>query len=127
MSIELDPLGLEALGTLPTVRGEGSNDGATTAREGAIDGDDGAPGLDSEPMYRYCKSVADNPMQPSSRYAALAGLSPRTAIPIRRHLVAAGLIRGHRLDSGGRGRAPLLLEPLPPATAAIHAYESNRE
>ena len=51
-------------------------------------------------------------MQRSSEYAKLAGMSPNTVGKARIILIKKSLIREHKLESGGRGRAAILLEPL---------------
>ena len=72
-----------------------------------------------EREYRYCKAVIDRPLRPSSAYPKLAGISPKTAQPIRQKLIEAGLIRQHQQDSGKRGGRTLLLEPMSPALEAV--------
>lgn len=79
----------------------------------------------SEREYRFCKAVVSHPLRPSSAYPRLAGLSPKTAQPIRRRLVSLQFIRERPLDVGSRGRTALLLEPLPAGIAAVTGYEAH--
>ena len=119
-----DAHGLEDLLALPVVAG----DEHAAAAEGHARSTARAhePVLDSERTYRYCKAVLDHPLQPSSRYAALAGLSPKTVKPILQRLVNAGLIQEHRLDAQSRGRTAVLLEASPQAAAAVREYEARK-
>ncbi|MBI4716554.1 MAG: hypothetical protein HY763_02010 [Planctomycetes bacterium] len=71
-----------------------------------------APRLDAE-SRRFLTAVYEHPQEPSTAYARLAGLSPSKAIRIRRSLVAAGLLREQRIDSGRRGGQQILLEIQP--------------
>jgi len=61
---------------------------------------------------RLLRAIIDKPMQRSSEYATLAGMSPNTVNKVRPILIEEGLIRAHKLESGKRGRAAILLEPL---------------
>ncbi len=81
--------------------------------------------LESRREYIFCKAVMENPLQASSTYPKLAGMSSKTALEIRRKLVAGGLIRERVFESGGRGRARLLLEATPAGRAAVERYESR--
>ena len=80
-----------------------------------------------EREYRFCKAVEDHPLQPSSRYTKLAGISSKTAVKLRQALVAKGFIREQTVDSGGRGRSTILLEPLEAGRAALAEHESGRD
>jgi len=82
--------------------------------------------FDSEQEFLFCKAVADHPMQASSAYPKLAGISSKTATKVRLQLVAKGFIREHTLDSGGRGRSSILLEVLPAGIEAIKEYQGGR-
>ena len=44
--------------------------------------------FDSDQEYRFCKAVADHPMQPSSTYPKLAGIAAKSAKRIREKLIA---------------------------------------
>ncbi|MCK4998877.1 MAG: hypothetical protein KAS23_05050 [Anaerohalosphaera sp.] len=81
--------------------------------------------FDSEQELGFCKAVAQNPMQPSSTYPKIAGISSKNAKKIREQLVLKGFIKEHKLDSGGRGRSTLLLEILPAGFVAIQKYEGE--
>ncbi len=80
----------------------------------------------SERAHRFCKAVVENPMQPSSTYPKLAGISPKDAKEIRTELIAAGYLKENRFDKGGRGRSSLLLEPLPRGIEAVRNYEGGQ-
>ncbi len=74
----------------------------------------GSPHADSlsPTALRLLRAVVDKPMLRSSEYAKLAGMSPNTANKVRPILIEKGLIREQKLESGRRGRAAILLEPL---------------
>jgi hypothetical protein len=80
----------------------------------------------SDQEYLFCKAVCEHPMQPSSSYPKLAGISSKNAKPVREQLVAKGYIREHRLDSGRRGRSTIMLEPLPEGIAATQKYGEKK-
>ena len=61
---------------------------------------------------KLLKAIVENPMQPSSKYPSLARISPNTFQKFRPILINKGLIREHKLESGGRGRSTVVLEPL---------------
>ena len=77
----------------------------------------------SQQEYLFCKAVVDHPMQPSSSYPKLAGISSKSAKLIRETLLAKKFIRTHSLDTGGRGRSAILLEPLETGMAAVQQYQ----
>ncbi len=77
--------------------------------------------------YRFCQAVVDHPLQPSSRYPKLTGVSSKATVKIRRALVAKGFIREQIVDSGGRGRSTILLEPLEAGRAALTEHESGKD
>jgi hypothetical protein len=81
--------------------------------------------FDSSQEYQFCKAVVENPMGPSSSYPKLAGIRQKSAKALRERLVERKYIRPHVLDSGGRGRSSILLEPLPAGVEAVGKYEDN--
>jgi len=81
--------------------------------------------FDSPQEYQFCRAVVENPMQPSSKYPKLAGIKQSSAKPLRDQLIARKYIRQHSLDSGGKGRSSILLEPLPGGVEAVRKYEEN--
>jgi hypothetical protein len=81
--------------------------------------------FESEQEYHFCKAVVNQPMQASSTYPKLAGISSKTAKKVRDQLVSRIYIREHTLDSGDRGRSSILLEPLPAGVEAVQKYEEN--
>ena len=110
-------LGLQALTGLRTVPVESP----AAEPEPNADGDrtDAGGPFDSEREFRFCKAVVAEPMLPSSRYPALAGMAPKTAQPIRESLLTKGYLREHKIETGRRGRSAICLEPLPAGIAAI--------
>ena len=81
--------------------------------------------FDSPQEYQLCKAVVDNPMQPSSKYSKLAGIKQSSVKPLRDQLITRNYIRQHSMDSGGKGRSSILLEPLPEGVEAVRKYEEN--
>jgi hypothetical protein len=81
--------------------------------------------FDSEQEFSFCKAVADNPMQASSVYPKLAGISSKTAANVRQKLVSKGLIKEHVLGTRDRGRSSILLETLPAGIQAVQKYEED--
>ena len=81
--------------------------------------------FDSEQEYNFCKAVVNQPMQASSTYPKLAGISSKTAKKVRDQLVERAYIRQHTFDSGDRGRSSILLEALPAGIQAVQKYEEN--
>jgi hypothetical protein len=77
--------------------------------------------------YRFCKAVVDHPMQKSSTYSRLAGISSKHAKQTREFLIENRYIREHVLESGGRGRSSLLLEALSEGIDAVREYESAKQ
>jgi hypothetical protein len=82
--------------------------------------------FDSYQEFQYCKAVVDQPMQPSSTYHKLAGISSKSAKQIREQLTAKNYIREHTLDSGRRGRSSILLEALTEGIEAVKKYEEGK-
>ncbi len=114
----------QALGEIPLVRAiEFFESGETSAAVAAA----ASSSFADEREYRFCKAVLDHPLQPSSRYTKLAGVSSKTAVKIRRALAAKGFIREQIVDSSGRGRSTILLEPLEAGRAALAGHESGRD
>ena len=123
-------LGLSALLALPTVpapefadwgRASASTAGAAMPSTGQC----GGSPFEDEREHRFCKAIAEHPMQPSSQYAKLARMSSKTAVRIRRRLIEIGYIREHTVDPAGRGRSTILLEVLTAGVDAIAQYESQ--
>ena len=81
--------------------------------------------FDSEQEYSFCKAVVSQPMQPSSTYPKLAGISSKSAKKVRAQLMLRSYIREHTVDSGCRGRSSILLEALPAGIQAVQKYEEN--
>lgn len=74
--------------------------------------------------YRFCKAVIDYALKPSSDYPKLLRMSTTTALRIRQKLVAKKYIRKRTLDTSGRGRSKILLEPTSEGIAAVNNYQS---
>ncbi len=83
--------------------------------------------LGSPQEYSLLKTIIENPMQPSSSYIKSAGISSKTAVKVRKSLLAKKMIREHSLGTGANGRGKILLEALPEAGEAIKLYESAGE
>ncbi len=73
--------------------------------------------------YRLCKVIADSPMQPSSSYYKLAGISSKTAMKVRKSLAAKKYLKEHSLGTGTTGRSKILMEATAAGVEAIKAYE----
>ncbi len=78
----------------------------------------------SDKEFRFCQAVVENPLKPSSAYASIAKVSPKYVKKIREQLITKQYIKEHVLDSGGRGRSTLLLEPLPAGIDAVRQEEN---
>ena len=76
------------------------------------------PGL-SEAEFEYLRAVVDYPGQPSGAYPKLAGIGTRRAQEVRKRLVELGFVREHRVNTSGRGRAAIVLEPLDAARRIV--------
>ncbi len=119
-------IGAEDLMRLPAVVADGFENWTGSTHEPPPQRSSGCrSGFASEREYRFCKAVVSHPLRPSSAYPRLAGLSPKTAQPIRRRLVSLQFIREQPLDVGSRGRTALLLEPLAAGIAAVTGYEAR--
>lgn len=73
----------------------------------------------SDAEIRYIQAVVGNPGTPSSELPKLAQISSKRAQKIRSRLVELEYLRQHRVTTGKRGRAAVVLEPLEPALRAI--------
>lgn len=82
--------------------------------------------FESEQEYNFCKAVVNQPMQASSIYPKLAGISSKSAKKVREQLVSRAYIREHTFDSGVRGRSSILLAALDAGIEAVQKYEENR-
>lgn len=74
---------------------------------------------------KLVRAVVKHPMRASSEYPKLARISPNTFQKTRPALISRSLIREHKLESGGRGRSTILLEPLPAAIELVLANENG--
>jgi hypothetical protein len=119
-----DDLGLTALDSLPVIPAKEFIDwGRETT---ASDSVSKAPAenlrtdlFESEAEYRLCRTIVEQPMQPSSFYPKQARVSSKTAIPLRENLVVRGYIREHSVVLNNRRQTTILLEPLPAGIAAV--------
>ena len=118
-------LGLESLRALPVVpAGEFADWDKEETKTPPHTSQEKPSSFSSDREYRFCRAVVSNPMQSSSTYPKLAGISPKSARAIRQQLVTKGLIREHRLDPGRRGRSTILLEPLPAGQEAVNQHKT---
>ena len=119
-------LGLEQLAALHTVPASEFADWQSPVAQAGLCPKPQVLAFASDQEYRLCKAIDQNPLQPSSTYPKLAGVSSKMAGSIRRKLVACGYIREHIVDSNRRGRSAIVLEILPAGKDAIAAYESGK-
>ncbi len=84
-----------------------------------------APVTLSDVEFRFLESIIENPGQPSSRHARVAGISGRRAAELRRRFVAEGLLREHKVATAPRGRQSIVLEPLEPALRLVEQYRKG--
>jgi hypothetical protein len=73
----------------------------------------------NETELRYLEAVVIRPGQASSVYGRSVGVNGQKAAKIRSKLAAGGFVREHTVALGTRGRTSIVLEPLPPAFAAL--------
>lgn len=81
----------------------------------------------SEAELSYLRVVVDHPGKPSSAYPAMAGIGARRGQVIRKRLVELGYLREHSVNTGKRGRASIILEPLEPALEVLVRQAQSRE
>ena len=80
----------------------------------------------SEAELRLLRAIVEHPLEPSSEYPSLAHISPNSFQKLRPALIDRGLVREHKLESGGRrGRSTLMLEPLDAARELLAAGSDN--
>ena len=115
--------GLEQLATLPTVPASEFADWQSPVDQAGLCPKPQSSIFASDREYRLCKAIAENPLQPSSFYPAKAGVSSKTAQPLRRKLIRLGYIREHVVKKNLKGRSTILLEILPAGKAALDNYE----
>lgn len=115
--------GLEQLATLPTVPASEFADWQSPIDQATSCPKPQTSPFASDQEYRYCSMIAHNPLQPSSSYPAKAGVSSKTAQPLRCKLVRLGYIREHVVKKNLKGRSTILLEILPAGKAALDSYE----
>ena len=114
---------LGVLGELPTIRAEefanwpfsDSKEKSTTTSRINEPADCELTGAE----LRYIRAVVDHPNIGSSKLPKHAGLSPRRAQLIREKLVLEGYLREHTIETGKRGRATRVMEPLKDALEAL--------
>ena len=116
--------GLESLMAIPTVPATKFADWAESqTAEISSDSRQSKTGGLSASELKLVLAVVHHPMRPSSEYIKLAGISPNTLGKIRPSLVEKGFIRENKLETGGRGRSTILIEPLQPAKEAAAGRE----
>ncbi len=121
----LDDLG--SLSSLPIVPAGEFQTWSDNACDSAPTSQKSNSAFESDQEYRFCKVIVENPMLASSKYPKLAGISSKTAGPIRHILIAKGFVREHVLDSSGRGPSSLMLEATPEGVKALREHELEME
>ena len=122
----LESPGLAALMALPTVMAPDFASGSRSTNASSATIASGTAPL-SDVEARFLRAVLEQPESPSSALPKLLRISARRAIEIREGLIARGMLRVHRVNTQARGRAALLLEPLPAAIAALKKLDSRSE
>ncbi len=115
--------GLEQFASLPTVPASEFADWQSPVDQAGSCCKAKASPFTNDQEYRYCNMIAQNPLQPSSFYPTKAGVSSKTAQPLRRKLVRLGYICEHVVKKNLKGRSTILLEILPAGKAALDSYE----
>lgn len=123
-----DQLDLGPLEALPVERAPAPS---TTGRSSSAATSGSAPAASAVPVlsgpeYRLCHAIQHHPLEPSSRYARWAGMSPKTAIKLRQVLIEAQLIRPRRVERSARGGGALLLELTAAGEQALAACERHQ-
>ena len=75
---------------------------------------------------KLLRVIIEHPMQPSSQYSKLAGISPNTFRKVRPVLKDKGLISEHKLQANTRGRSTILLGPTEQGKKHLSDYDSNK-
>ena len=122
----LESPGLAALMALPTMMAPEFAPGSRKSDASNANASSNTAPL-SDVEARFLRALLQEPQTPSSALPKLLRISARRAIEVREGLIARGMLRVHRVNTGSRGRAALLLEPLPPAIAALKEIESGSE
>ncbi len=76
---------------------------------------------------RLLRTIIEHPMQPSSQYSKLAGISPNTFNNIRPILKDKELISEHKLQANTRGRSTILLGPTEQGKKYLSDYDNNKK
>lgn len=74
---------------------------------------------------RLLRTIVEHPMQPSSQYATLAGISPNTFRKVRPILKDKGWISEHKLQANARGRSAILLGSTELGKKILSDYDGN--
>jgi len=76
---------------------------------------------------RLLRTIIEHPLQPSSQYPKLAGISPNTFKKIRPVLKDKELISEHKLQANTRGRSTILLGPTEQGKKYLSDHDNNKE
>jgi DNA-binding MarR family transcriptional regulator len=75
---------------------------------------------------KLLEAIVRHPIQASSKYAELAGISPNTFKKVRPILKNKGLISEHKLQANTRGRSTILLGPTEEGKKYLSDYGCNK-
>lgn len=75
---------------------------------------------------KLLRAIIEHPMQPSSDYSKLAGISPNTFKKIRPILKDKELISENKLQANTRGRSTILLGPTELGKKILSDYDNNK-
>lgn len=74
---------------------------------------------------KYLHAVIRHSGKPSSVYPKLARIGTKKALRIRQRLIELGYLREHQLQTGKKGRAAIVLEPLEKAIRLVGERSSS--
>lgn len=75
---------------------------------------------------KLLRVIVEHPMQPSSQYPKLAGVSPNTFKKVRPILKEKGLISEYKMQANTRGRSTVLLAPTEQGKNFLSDYDNNK-
>lgn len=75
---------------------------------------------------KLLRVIVEHPMQSSSQYPKLAGISPNTFKKVRPILKDKGFIDEHKLQTNALGRSAILLGPTEQGKQYLSDYDNNK-